>query len=93
MSALSGPSPADAAPRVRRLRTERPEAVLVISMRTRWDALLDDHDEILAEIEAYREVGVTHLVPEPRQRSIDDYLRSVETMAELLRRGAVAIAC
>lgn len=62
-------------------------------MRTRWDALLDDHDEILAEIEAYREVGVTHLVPESRQRSIDDYLRSVETMAELWRRGAVAIAC
>lgn len=84
-------SPADTEPRVARLRAARPEPGFAISMRTRWDALEDDHDLILAEIDHYREVGVTHLVPEPRQRTLDAYLRSIEATAEVLRRGGVAM--
>ena len=82
---------ADAEPLVRRLRADRPEPEFAISMRTRWDALIDDRDMILAELDAYREVGITHLVPEPRQRSLDDYLRSIEATADVLRLGGVAM--
>ena len=60
-------------------------------MRTRWDPLEDDNDLILAEIDHYREVGVTHLVPEPRQRTVDKYLESIEAMAALLGRADVVM--
>jgi probable F420-dependent oxidoreductase len=85
-------TPEQAAPRVRRLRDERPEPEFAISMRTRWDALIDDHDEILAELDHYREIGIGHVVPEPRQRTLDDYLRSIEVTAEVLDRGGVTFA-
>ena len=84
-------TPEQTAPRVRRMRAERPESSFAISMRTRWDALEDDHDMILAEIDHYREVGVTHLVPEPRQRTLDAYLRSIEGLAELMVRADVSM--
>lgn len=85
-------APEQAAPRVRKLREHRPEAEFTISMRTGWDALIDDHDEILAELDQLREVGIEHIVPEPRQRTIDDYIRSIEVTADVLRRGGVTFA-
>jgi len=84
-------SPDETKPRVERLRAGRPEPEYEISMRTRWDPLEDDNDLILAEIDHYREVGVTHLVPEPRQRTVDKYLESIEAMAALLRRADVVM--
>ncbi len=77
--------------RVSRLRADRPEAEFTISMRTRWDPLEDDADGILAELDHYREIGVTHLVPEPRQRTLDGYLRSIEALAEILTRADVTM--
>lgn len=85
-------SPEDTERRARRLRRDRPEPDFVISMRTGWDALEDDHDTILGELDQYREIGVTHLVPEPRQRNLDDYLRSIEAMAALLESAGVELA-
>lgn len=85
-------SPDDTKPRIDKLRAGRPEPEYEISMRTRWDPLEDDHDLILAEIDHYREVGVTHLVPEPRQRTLDGYLSSTEAMAKLLRQAGVEMA-
>ena len=82
-------SPEQTARRVKKLRAERPESSFPISMRTRWDAVDDDNDLILAEIDHYREVGVTHFVPEPRQRTIDGYLRAIEMQADLFRRAGV----
>ena len=84
-------SPDETKPRVDKLRAGRPEAAYEISMRTRWDPLEDDNDLILAEIDHYRDVGVTHLVPEPRQRTVDKYLESIEAMAALLRRAEVVM--
>lgn len=78
--------------RVAKLRAERPEAEFTISMRTRWDPLLDNHDTILAELDHYLAVGVDHFVPEPRQRTLDDYLRSTEMQAELFRRAGFEMA-
>jgi probable F420-dependent oxidoreductase len=82
-------TPDETKKRVDVLRAGRPEPEFEISMRTRWDALEDDNDLILAELDHYREVGVTHVVPEPRQRTVDGYLKSIEATAELLRRGDV----
>lgn len=84
-------SPVQTAARVQYLRGQRPERSFAISMRTRWDALEDDRDMILAEVDQYREVGVTHLVPEPRQRTMGGYLRSIEATAEVLRSAGVAM--
>jgi probable F420-dependent oxidoreductase len=70
------------------LRAARPEPEFTVSMRTRWDPLEDDPDVILAELDAYREAGVDHVVPEPRQRNLVDYLRSIEALAELLQLSA-----
>jgi probable F420-dependent oxidoreductase len=83
--------PDETKPRVDKLRAGRPEPEYEISMRTRWDPLEDDNDLILAEIDHYREVGVTHLVPEPRQRTVDKYLESIEAMATLLQRADVVM--
>lgn len=63
-----------------------------MSMRTRWDPLVHDHDTILGELQDLANVGVTHVVPEPQQRTLDDYLRSIEHMAELLVAGGVEMA-
>jgi len=82
-------SPEQTEKRVQKLRAERPEEGFAISMRTRWDALLDEEDLILYEIDRYREVGVTHLVPEPRQRTVDLYMESMQKMANILVRAGV----
>ena len=84
-------TPQDTAKRVQKLRAGRPEPEYEISMRTRWDPLEDDNDLILAELDHYRDIGVTHLVPEPRQRTADGYMKSIEAMAALLRRADVAM--
>ncbi len=84
-------SPDETRPRVERLRADRPEPEFVVSMRTRWDPLEDDHDAILSELDDYREVGVDHVLAEPRQRTLDDYLRSIEQFAALLDRAGVEL--
>ncbi len=82
--------PARTASIASRLRAARPEAGFTISMRTRWDPLEDDPDKILSELRAYREAGVDHVVAEPRQRSLTEYLRSIESIAQLLQRGGAS---
>jgi probable F420-dependent oxidoreductase len=69
-----------------RLRKDRPEKSFELSMRTRWDALLDDHDEIMRELEAYQEAGIQHIVAEPRQRVLDEWLRCGEAFAKIFER-------
>lgn len=78
--------------RVDRLRAHRPEAAFTISMRTRWDGIADSADQILREIDAYRAAGVTHFVSEPRQRTLDGTLRSIEALGALFRRAAFEMA-
>ena len=72
---------------VARLRRDRPEESFTLSMRTRWDALEDDPDEILREFVAYREAGIQHLVAEPRQRNLDAWLRCGEAFAKIFERA------
>jgi len=78
--------PERAAEIVERLRRDRPESTFTLSMRTRWDALRDDSDEILRELEAYRDVGVQHIVAEPAQRDQESWLRCGEEFAKIFER-------
>jgi probable F420-dependent oxidoreductase len=71
-----------------RLRRDRPEASFTVSMRTHWDALEDSADEILRQIDAYREAGIQHLVAEPRQRDPQAWLRCGEAFSKILERAA-----
>ena len=84
-------TPAETASRVSYLRKHRPAPDFTISMRTRWDPLVDDTDAILREFDAYREAGVSHIVAEPRQRTLDNYLRSIEFLARLSERAGVGL--
>jgi hypothetical protein len=72
---------------VARLRRDRPEESFTLSMRTRWDALEDDGDEILKELIAYREMGIQHIVAEPRQRDLDAWLRCGEAFAKIFEKA------
>lgn len=56
----------------------------VFSMRTSWDPLEDDQSQIASEITEYMRVGVTHFVPEPRQRTTEDYMNSVRILRDIL---------
>ena len=76
---------------VGKLRAARPASEFVISMRTRWDPLKDDADVIRAELDGLLEAGVQHVVPEPRQRTLDGYLSSIEAMAKLLGEAGVSL--
>jgi probable F420-dependent oxidoreductase len=84
-------SPDDVAPYVRFLRERRPEESFTISMRTRWDGLIDDHDELLRLIDTYREQGVNHIVAEPSQRTVDDYLRSIESLRSVFEKAGAQL--
>jgi probable F420-dependent oxidoreductase len=68
--------PDKAAPIIRRLRGERPEPGFAISLRSGWDG--KDPAELSDRLAAYREVGAGHILVEPADREIDDWLRSVE---------------
>jgi probable F420-dependent oxidoreductase len=71
--------PEQAAPLVERLRKERPGDDFAISLRANWDGR--DEATLKARLEGYRAVGVGHVLVEPSDRELDDWLRSVERIA------------
>jgi alkanesulfonate monooxygenase SsuD/methylene tetrahydromethanopterin reductase-like flavin-dependent oxidoreductase (luciferase family) len=72
-------SPEEAAPVVRRLRERRPEPGFTISLRHEWDG--KDDGALGARLAAYRETGVDHMLVEPAERELEDWLRAVERVA------------
>jgi len=70
-------TPAEAAPVVARLRAERPD--LATSMRFGWDGR--DDGELEAVLSAYRQAGVDHVMVEPRERGLEEWLAVVERVA------------
>ena len=72
-------SPEAAAPIVRRLREKRPDREFTISLRSSWDG--KDDAALGARLAAYAEAGVDHVLIEPAERSLDDWLRAVERVA------------
>jgi hypothetical protein len=77
----------DAAPAlVRRLRATRPDPAFTISLRLRWDS--GQQGRVRADLAAYAEAGVQHVLLEPMEREVDAWLRAVEDAAGLITRAA-----
>jgi len=72
-------NPEQAAPLVERLREARPEPEFTISLRAAWDG--KSEEELTARLEGFKAVGVGHVMVEPFDRELDDWLRSVERIA------------
>ena len=72
-------SPETAAPIVRRLREQRPDPEFAISLRIAWEGR--DDNELKARLDAYGDAGVDHVLVEPAERALDDWLRAVERTA------------
>jgi probable F420-dependent oxidoreductase len=68
-----------AKPLVAQLRAERPDADFVLSLRAAWDG--KSEDELKARLQDFAEVGIDHVMVEPFDREIEDWLRSVERIA------------
>jgi probable F420-dependent oxidoreductase len=80
-------TPEQAAPIVKRLREERPDPDFAISLRASWDT--KDDGALKARLKGYEAVGVQHVLVEPSDRELDDWLHSVERIA---RAGAGFLA-
>ncbi len=78
-----GSTPEQVAAPIARLRADRPEHGFTISLRTGWDPLGMDPDRIRAEREAFAGAGISYVVAAPWQRDVDDWLRSLDRLAEL----------
>ena len=74
---------AEVAPLIERLRGDRPEPEFTLSMRVDWDGLRSPADEIRRELEGYARAGIQHVMATPGQRTLDDWLRSVEVLSSL----------
>ncbi len=83
-------TPEEIAPIVAGVRAERPESDFVISHRTGWDPQGMDPDLIRAERDGYEAVGVQYVVAAPWQRTLDEWLRSMELLAEVVGLGTDA---
>ena len=73
-------SPEQAEPIVKRLRAERPGDDFAISLRYSWDGR--DETALKERLRGYAEVGVGHVLIEPADREIGDWLATVERVAE-----------
>jgi len=78
-----GATPEQVGAPIARLRADRPEDGFTISLRTGWDPLGMDPDRIRAERQAFTDAGISYVVAAPWQRSVDDWLRSLDALAEL----------
>jgi probable F420-dependent oxidoreductase len=82
---LIGVTPDAARPMIERLRRDRPEASFTISLRTGWDPQGMEPERIRAELGAFEEAGVQHVVSAPWRNNLDDWLRSMDLLAEIVR--------
>ena len=72
-------SPEQAAPIVKRLRAERPDPEFAISVRNGWDG--KDQGALADRLAEFRDAGVGHVLVEPAERALDDWLAAVERIA------------
>ena len=72
-------NPQQAEPLVARLRGERPDADFTLSLRAAWDG--KNEDELKARLEGFAAIGIDHVMVEPFDRELDDWLHSVERIA------------
>jgi len=72
-------TPEQAAPIVARLRAQRPDPGFAISLRYGWNGR--DDGELRARLAGYEAVGVEHVLVEPAERELSDWLAAVERIA------------
>ena len=72
-------SPEQAMPIVRRLREQRPEPEFAISLRYGWDG--KDDSALRTRLASYGDAGVEHVLVEPAERELEDWLHAVERVA------------
>jgi alkanesulfonate monooxygenase SsuD/methylene tetrahydromethanopterin reductase-like flavin-dependent oxidoreductase (luciferase family) len=72
-------TPEQAAPIVARLRSERPDPDFAISLRSAWDGR--DDGALRARLQGFQAVGVEHVLLEPFERELPDWLAAVERIA------------
>jgi probable F420-dependent oxidoreductase len=72
-------TPEQAAPLVATLRAERPDPEFVISLRAAWDGR--DDGALKERLEGFAGVGIGHVMVEPFDRELGDWLGSVERIA------------
>ncbi len=70
----------DIAAVVKRLRADRPEPGFTLSMRLDVDGLSGDLDALRRELDELAAIGISHVLTSPVQRSLDDWLASVEAL-------------
>ena len=73
-------TPEQAAPIVQRLRAQRPDPGFAVSLRHGWNGR--DVGELRARLEGYTAIGVEHVLVEPAERELSDWLAAVERIAE-----------
>jgi probable F420-dependent oxidoreductase len=79
-----GLKPDTAVAPIARLRRDHPDPdAFTISLRTGWDPLGMDPDDIRRERDEFEAAGIQHVVAAPWRSDIDDWLRSMELLAEL----------
>jgi probable F420-dependent oxidoreductase len=73
---------------IKRLREDRPEPGFAISMRLDVDGLTGDLGEFRRHLDAYTEAGVDHVLSSPAQRTLDEWLASVEALWDVFKEYA-----
>jgi probable F420-dependent oxidoreductase len=81
---LIGVTPEQAVEPIRRLRADRPEDGFVVSLRTGWDPLGMEADQIRRERDEFAAAGIGHVVCAPWRTDLDGWLRSMEVLAGLV---------
>lgn len=79
-----GLDPAEAAEVVERIRRDRPEESFPVSLRTGWDPLGMEPDQIRRECGDFEAAGISEVISVPWRRDIDEYQQAVETLAAIL---------
>jgi probable F420-dependent oxidoreductase len=72
-------TPEQAVPLVKRLRAERAEPEFAISLRAAWDGR--DDEALRDRLQGYAAVGVGHVLVEPFERELEDWLCAVDRVA------------
>ena len=63
---------------------DRPDPAFPISLRTGWDPQGMEPERIRDELAGYEAAGVQHVVSAPWRNNLDDWLRSMDLLAELV---------
>ena len=79
---LIGITPEQAVEPIRRLREVRPDESFTISLRTGWDPLGMEPDLIRRELDGFAAAGIQHVVSAPWRTTLDEWLQSMELLAE-----------